>query len=232
MSSDDRWTRISDVFRAALPDADVVSAIRTVAHDRLGCDATSIMVRSGSGLMSLGGAVALADGADGCQVTLGEGPSMLADTADLPVMSADISQVDSRWMGAGLSLLDCGVRAVAAAPLRQGSARLGVMSCYWTAQHAVPAEGYADLLAIADVATELVLQYLADTEIDLDRALSGTALGSPIVQQAVGMLAERYGTPVAEAQIRLRAMAYSAEESLEVRAQRIVQRSAHDAEEA
>lgn len=231
MSSDDRWTRISGDFRTALADTDVASAIRSVARDRLGCDATSVMVRSGSGLMSLSGAVALADMADGRQVTLGEGPALQADTAELPVVCADLSHADTRWVLAGHDLCELGVRSIAAAPLRQGSARLGVITCYWTAAHVLAAEHYADLLAIADVATELVLQYLADTAIDLDAAVSGTALGSPIVQQAVGMLAERYGIPVAEAQIRLRAMAYSEGESLEIRAQRIVVRDANAEEE-
>lgn len=232
MSGDDRWTRISGDFRTALATADVVSAIRSVAHDRLGCVATSIMVRSGSGLMSLSGALAIADVADGCQVTCGEGPSLLADTSELPVVCADLSRVDTRWARAGHDLCEIGVRSVAATPLRQGSARLGVISCYWSAPHVLTAEHYADLLAVADIATELVLQHLADTTVDLDAAVSGTALGSPIVQQAVGMLAERYGIPVMEAQIRLRAMAYSAEETLEVRAQRIVERDASDADEA
>jgi AmiR/NasT family two-component response regulator len=86
----------------------------------------------------------------------------------------------------------------------------------------ISAEMYADGLVLADIVTELLVRHLAGESIEFEQSLG--SLGSPIVQQSVGILAERYGVEVAEAQVRLRAMAFRRGSTVVELAQRIVNR--------
>ena len=222
MSVGDRWQRMSSTIDESLSRLDPVAAACDGVRRALGAAGCSILVRSASGLLTMSGSDEFSSAADEVQVVMGEGPALAADTSDLPVLLPDVSRPDDRWLVAAQSLSDCGVGGVVALPLRSGRARFGVLTSYWRTPVTISAEMYADGLVLADIVTELLVQHLAGESIDFDQSLG--SLGSPIVQQAVGMLAERYGVDVAEAQVRLRAMAFRRESAVVELAQRIVNR--------
>lgn len=209
MSGDDRWTRVGSFLNAESTRRNPVDAVCDGCRRLLHADSCSVMVHSRSGLVAMSGSDVMAARADEIQVVGGEGPTVLASESDLPVVIADVGHGDERWADALRSLGALGIGAVMALPLRQGRARLGVLSCYWSSSTTIASELYADAVVYSDIVTEILLQQLAAANVDVASAVGAASLASPIVQQAVGMLAERHGINVVEAQVRLRASAYA-----------------------
>ena len=222
MRGDDRWARIAAVLDAASRELPSVGTICDGARRVLGADGSSIMFHSSSGLLTMTGSDLMASDADEVQVITGEGPAIDAESSNLPVVAEDLHGVGDRWVMASRGLELLGLASALALPLRQGRARLGVLSWYWESSTRISAEQFADAVVLAELATELVLQHLATGSIDVESAVSMAALGSTIVQQAVGVLAERHGIEMTAAQVRLRAAVFQSGVSLERYAERIV----------
>ncbi len=222
MNGGDRWQRMISTIDRSLSRVDPVAAACEGVRRALGTAGCSILVRSASGLLTMSGSDEFSSIADEVQVVMGEGPVVAADTSDLPVLLPDVSRPDDRWLVVAPSLSDCGVGGMMALPLRSGRARFGVLTSYWRTPVVISAEMYADGLVLADIVTELLVRHLAGESIEFEQSLG--SLGSPIVQQSVGILAERYGVEVAEAQVRLRAMAFRRGSTVVELAQRIVNR--------
>ena len=142
------------------------------------------------------------------QFTLGEGPCLQAFQSGTPVLEADLRHA-SDWPEFSRQAQDAGARAVFALPLRLGAIRLGVLYLYRAEPGTLTDDQLGDGFALADLATELLLEtqaYVPEGEIGPDLG-GGWALRA-VVHQAAGMIAAQLDIDLGEALARLRAHAY------------------------
>lgn len=145
------------------------------------------------------------------QFSFGEGPCVDASRTGRPVFQPDLAETGSRrWPGFVAAVLDMGVRAVFAFPLRVGAIQIGILDLWRDAPGQLSVRELADALAFADAATVVVL-HLQDPD---GAGANSSALMGPIdsraeVHQATGMITVQLGIGLAEALLRLRAYAYA-----------------------
>jgi len=143
------------------------------------------------------------------QFALGEGPCVEASASGRPVLQPDLQVAGpARWPRFGAAVLDAGVQAIFAFPLRVGAIRVGVLDCYRDVPGRLVPADLAEALAYARAVTEAVL-YLQ----------SHDGLIAPIdsraeVHQATGMIAIQLNVGLADALLRLRAHAYSSDRTV------------------
>lgn len=148
------------------------------------------------------------------QFALGEGPGVDASGTGRPVLQPDLTAVGSaesaRWLRFGAAMLEAGVHAVFAFPLRVGAIRVGVLDLYRDTPGPLDGPELADALAFADAATVVVL-HLQDPggHGGVNTALAGLIDSQAVVHQATGMITIQLGISLAEALLRLRAHAYA-----------------------
>jgi hypothetical protein len=163
------------------------------------------------------------------QFTLDEGPCLEASRTGSPALHPELTAAESmRWPRFGAAVVDAGVHAIFAFPLRVGAIRLGVLDLYRDTPGHLSILQLADALAYADAATVLLL-YLQD---NAGPDGEPTALTGPIdsraeVHQATGMIAIQLGVNLTEALLRLRAHAYSSGQSVTDVAAEVVNRRLH-----
>jgi GAF domain-containing protein len=145
------------------------------------------------------------------QFALDEGPCVEASNSGRPVLEPNLVTGGSpRWPRFGAAVLDAGVHAVFAFPMRIGAIRVGALDLYRDTPGRLTTEEVVEALAFADAATVIVL-HLQDHE---GRDGVNAALAEPIdsraeVHQATGMITIQLGISLAEALLRLRAHAYA-----------------------
>jgi hypothetical protein len=142
---------------------------------------------------------ALARRFDDLQFTLGCGPALDAARSGLPVLEADLRQVQpQRWgtLPAEAELLP--VRAVFCFPLGIGAIRLGALTAVRTAPGVLGDPQTRDALGLAVALTAHYLDHWEPPQ----------TLYRAVVHQAVGMLSVQLALPLADALLRLRAYAY------------------------
>ena len=161
------------------------------------------------------------------QFSLGEGPCWDVFDQNHVVLVDDLgSGSGDRWVAWTAAASNHGVRAVLAFPLQVGPTQLGVLDIYRAAAGVLGAEVLAEALALADNATQILLdgQERAGegaTPTGIDAALeAGLA-----IYQAQGMVMIQLGVPLADAMSRLRAYAYAKDRSLSEVARDIVART-------
>ncbi|WP_411147139.1 ANTAR domain-containing protein [Streptomyces sp. A30] len=150
------------------------------------------------------------------QLTLGEGPCVDAFTDGSAVLAPDLltGALQDRWVVFADAALEAGARAVFALPLQMGAISPGVLDLYADVPTVLDAEGLADALAFADLATLLLL----DARIEETGAPAGGSspdrgfedLGAyrAEIDQATGILTVQLGVGIDEAFVRLRAHAF------------------------
>lgn len=218
----------SEQVRAAIVAASegrsVVEAICATACRLLGAESAAVSLATSAGPVTAEGSDAGAMRLDMAQTVAGDGPLLSGMAGDLPLVVGDLHDAARRWPGLSDALAgsDDGLGSMIIIPLRSGSARLGVLSVYRRVAGDLDTEQYADAVVLAGEATGLLLEKGVGSE--SDPVAAAASMGSPIVQQAVGMLAERHGVTVHDAQVRLRAMAFGRGEPIEELAGRIVRR--------
>lgn len=150
------------------------------------------------------------------QFALGEGPCVEASGGGRPVLEPDLVVAGSpRWPRFGAAVLDAGVHAVFAFPLRVGAIRVGVLDLYRDTPGRLTALDLTEALAFADAATVVVLDLQngdlqnGDEHEGVSSALIGPIDDRAVVHQATGMMAIQAGVGLAEALLRLRAHAYA-----------------------
>jgi hypothetical protein len=142
------------------------------------------------------------------QFALGEGPCVEASGSGRPVLEPNlVAGGSSRWSRFGAAVLDAGVHAVFAFPLRVGAIRVGVLDLYRDAPGQLTAVELTEALAFADAATEVIL-HLQDHD-GARAALTGPIDSRAEVHQATGMITIQLSVSLAEALLRLRAHAYA-----------------------
>jgi hypothetical protein len=155
------------------------------------------------------------------QLMLGEGPchDVLATAA--PVLAADLGDEESsrRWPAFTPEARQLGAAAGYVFPLVIGAIRAGVMGLYRSSPGPLSGPQLGDCLLLADTATVLLLDGLADGDgLAADGDGHGTRpAGQPPelaahraeIDQATGMLTVQLGVNVSAAFARLRAYAYT-----------------------
>jgi len=146
------------------------------------------------------------------QYTLGEGPCVDAYQRDEVVTEPDLDgTVLRRWPAFSPPALQAGARAVFGFPLRVGTVRLGALNFYRNEPGPLTSDQHADALVVAQVAARWVLE--AQAGAPLDQVAEELEVGADFhfaVHNAAGILSVQAGISVAEALIRLRAYAFSA----------------------
>lgn len=140
------------------------------------------------------------------QFALGEGPCVEASSGGRPVLEPDLAAGSPRWPRFDKAVLDAGVRAVFAFPLRVGAIRVGVLDLYRDTPGALSVADLAEAHAFADSATVVVLHLQDHGE---DAALTVAIDGRAEVHQATGMITIQLDISLAEALLRLRRHAYA-----------------------
>jgi hypothetical protein len=150
------------------------------------------------------------------QFIVGEGPAWESFQTRAPILATDVrGDAALRWPGYSAALDPYGVRAAFSFPLQMGSARLGVLDIYRERPGALDVEALATALALAGIATEMLIEGQGES-ID-GAALSSVELAlesSYPVFQAQGMVMARLGVTLSEAMVRLRAHAYAQDRTL------------------
>ncbi|MDQ6614354.1 MAG: hypothetical protein M3083_06330 [Actinomycetota bacterium] len=92
------------------------------------------------------------------EFTLGNGPASDAHEHGLPVLEVDLVNAPPlRWSAFAGPVVDAGIRAVFAFPLRLGAARLGALILYQVHPGDLGADSYADALISAEINTRAIL---------------------------------------------------------------------------
>lgn len=145
------------------------------------------------------------------QFSLGEGPCVEASCSGRPVLQANLTAAGSApWPQFEAAVLDAGVHAIFAFPLRVGAIRVGVLDLYRDTPGPLSALELTEALAFADAATMVVLHLQDDNEHGGVSSTLTELIGSQAeVHQATGMITIQLGIGLTEALLRLRAHAYA-----------------------
>jgi GAF domain-containing protein len=138
----------------------------------------------------------------------GGGPARDCHRTGTPVTAPDLARDGARWPAYAIRALHSGYTAAFALPLRRQEEVIGAVTLFRTTPGPLPADRTALAQTLADAATVGVLQRRARQRNELLAAQLQFALDSRIVvEQAKGVLAERWGIGVDEAFTVLRAHA-------------------------
>lgn len=160
------------------------------------------------------------------QFALGEGPCVEASGGGRPVLEPDlVAAGPPRWPRFGAAVLDAGVRALFAFPLRVGAIRVGVLDLYRDTPGQLTKPDLREALAFADAATVVILHLQDhDDEYGADSPLTDPIDTRAVVHQATGMITIQLGITLAEALLRLRAHAYASGRTVSAIAADVVDR--------
>ena len=148
---------------------------------------------------------AVAQRIEDLQFTTGEGPCMDAARSGAPVLTPSVELVSKgRWSGLAMELVEAGVGAIFAFPLRIGAVSLGTLDLHRHTPGELSDKQLAMALQTVDHASAVLL------------AVTAQALDSPpettyrmVVHQAAGMAMVQLDTTIEEALLRMRATAYA-----------------------
>lgn len=155
------------------------------------------------------------------QVSLGEGPGVEAGREGRFVMVPDLAAVAAdRWPAYTPAVIERGVRAVMAFPLRVGGIHLGVLTLYRSDLGALHDEDLALALQYADAAVLVLLNLQSFDDHGAGKeshqgplpgatALDAAFQGQPEVHQATGMVSVQAGVDLKEALLLLQAHAFT-----------------------
>lgn len=137
------------------------------------------------------------------QFTLGEGPCVDASSAGSPVLIPDLedSGPAARWPAFLAEVIEAGVRAVFAFPVRIGVIELGVVDMYRRRPGGLTPRELATALSVVDAVAVTLLGTDDIREVD--------GLSHFVVHRAAGMVMAQLDCGIEEALMRLRAKAFS-----------------------
>lgn len=227
MAGGDRLDRILGGLAAASGDLWSSDRLCTVSQQIVGVSGAGVMLMSGD--IPRGSLCTTDDVShliEELQYTLGEGPCIDAYQQDQVVAEPDLAEpVTRRWLAFTPPALQAGVRAVFGFPLRVGAVRLGALNFYRDRPSPLSDDQHADALVIADVTARWVLDVQAGaTSGSVADELEDGADFHFVVHNAAGMVSVQLGVSVAEALIRLRALAFGDDRPLADVAQDVVAR--------
>ncbi|MGW9209699.1 ANTAR domain-containing protein [Embleya sp. NPDC055664] len=142
------------------------------------------------------------------QLTQGQGPSTDAAHGTL-FLAADLPAIPpTRWPGLLPEIMDLGVHAIFAFPLRLGVIVLGVLTGHRTTPGPMTPGQLTDAFVLAGALGSLLIGVAAQPDSPTAFLAEGQELHFAEVHQATGMLSAQLGITPAHALIRLRAHAF------------------------
>ncbi|MHB1930492.1 MAG: GAF domain-containing protein [Acidimicrobiales bacterium] len=160
------------------------------------------------------------------QYTLGEGPCVDAHRLGKVIAHPDLdAPAVSPWPAFARRARTAGARAVFGYPIRIGTVHLGALNLYRDRPGSLGDDHHADALVMADVAARAILAAQADAPsgglgIDIEEDVDMWG----VVHQAAGMVSVQLDVSVAEALVRLRALAFVNDRLVSVVARDVVER--------
>lgn len=144
------------------------------------------------------------------QATLGEGPTVDAQTTHLPVATADVA-TDPRWPQLGAAARALRIGPVIAVPLLDETTQLGVLTAYLERSGELHAPAITEAVHLARVLTGIILSLPVDQPAGtgLAAAITTAAALQSRVHQAAGVISVDQGCSLDDALIRMRAHAFS-----------------------
>jgi hypothetical protein len=143
----------------------------------------------------------------------------------LPVLVPDLALAAVRWPGFASAAVAAGAGAMFALPLQAGATRVGVLSLYRVRPGPLAPHELGDVLVLADIALELILNAAAGISgRPEDRPLAGLSDSRAEIYQAVGMISVQLGVSLEDASVRLRAHAFGRSAALAEVANAVVTR--------
>jgi len=140
----------------------------------------------------------------------GEGPTIDAHRERRPVLEPEL-EITTRWPIFASQAVAAGVVAIFALPLQIGAANFGVLTLYRDRPGPMADDQLADALALADVASEIVLRLQAQVPPGtLHEVIEILATERTVVYQATGMIVVQLDVSIEDAMAYLRARAYAA----------------------
>lgn len=197
--------------------------------------AANVIEVSGAGIMLMSGdvprgSVCTSDDVSAVieevQYAVGEGPSVDAYNEDRTVAEPDLRHPrELRWPAFAAPVLEAGVRAVFAYPLRVGAVRIGALDLYREHPGPLTEEQHANAVVMAEVGALVVLAMQAGAPPgELAAELQAGGEFRYVVHQASGMIAAQLDVSVGVALIRLRAFAFANDRSITDVAEHVVAR--------
>jgi len=221
-----RVLRVTETFAAQPPGPPGVR-LCTAASKLLDSAGVAVSLGAGDDLFDSGLQTVCATdrGHDGetLQFDLGEGPSYTAHRTGRPVQAADLEH-DDTWPVFAKAATASGFRAVFACPLRSGSASIGALTLYQHDAGELIPEQYADALAVARFALNLLIFLQSGhTTDELDQVFTVGMARTEHVSQASGVVSVQLGIPVDAALSVLRAHAFAEGCSLAAVAMQVIE---------
>jgi hypothetical protein len=210
----ERWVRLSRALAAGHPAA---GGLCSACVEALAVAGAGVTVMAGAGAqVSMCASDATVKALAELEFTLGNGPALDAYDRGLPVLEPDLVKAPPlRWSAFTGPVVDAGMRAVFAFPLRLGAARLGALTLYQHHAGDLGADSYADALMAAEVITRIVLGTQAGiSEEALLAELTDVQAFHAEVHQASGMVSAQLEVSVGDALARLRARAFALDRPL------------------
>jgi ANTAR domain len=203
------WEWIAAAHKGGGPVS--IAAVCLAAVRRLGVDGASVTAMSGMVAHEpLFASDQLSARLEELQFTTGEGPAEEDFRFGSPVLIPDLESVAGRWPVFVSAAVAAGVRAMFALPLQAGAIRVGVLSLYRGLPGSLAPEQLADVLVLADIALQLMLDAAAGiSELPEYRPLDGLSDRRAEVYQATGMISVQLGVSLDEAFVRLRAHSFA-----------------------
>jgi GAF domain-containing protein len=169
---------------------------------------------------------AVAELLEDLQFTLGEGPCIDAHNLGRAVLEPNLSMPDvPRWPAFAPRAVEAGAQAVFGFPVRVGAARLGSLNLYRDRPGALSDDEHAYALVMANVAARAILAMQAGAlPGELATELEAEANFRFVVHQAAGMVSVQLGVTIAQALVRLRALAFRTDRLIVDVAQDVVSR--------
>ncbi|MFI0240485.1 GAF and ANTAR domain-containing protein [Streptomyces sp. NPDC016845] len=216
------WRRVSAAAAAGGPT--LATACRACADDLDADFAGATLVVAGELRLIACATDERARLAEDAQLVAGEGPCTEAYTKRVAVEVPDLNDAVTRWPVFAPIALQQGARCVLAAPLIIGDAHVGALDLYrceprpFTAAQKALATAYARLLALLalDEHPRLLTSHSRPTSV-------GPQGYPPVVHMAAGVVAARYDLSPDDALARLRAHAFSHDQTLSRTAQDVIE---------
>jgi transcriptional regulator with GAF, ATPase, and Fis domain len=198
----------------------------------LGVDAAAVsLIDEGESRGTFGASDEAARLLDALQFSAGEGPCLEASRTTKPVLVPDLHARDEpRWPAFKEAAERSGVRAVFAIPINVGQMTVGALDLFRYTPGALTDRHVADALVIAGAAAQILLD-VVDVGADDDQRAGAleqwdqvASLARVDVYQATGMVMAQLDISPVDALIRVRAYAFSHEQTVSEVAQLIISR--------
>lgn len=215
--------RLADTLVAGYDQLDLLTDVARSCVRVLGADAAGLSLAGAGSLTFVAGSSEEPELVDLFGVAQHEGPGVEAFTTGAHVSVADVGSTGERWPRWAARALDLGIRSADGFPLRLRDETIGVLEVYARHPRSLGGRDVVVGQAFADMATIGLLHEEAVRDAATVRAQLESALRTRVaIEQAKGVMAERFGIPADEGFERLRRHARANRERVEDVARAIV----------